>query len=133
MNSSDNATQIPFVNLEVRQPTSNKETALSIQLILLLAVLTLAPSIVLLTTSFLRIAIVLDFIRRALSLQTVPPTQVLMGIALFLTLFIMWPTFNTMYNDAFKPYSAGDIDTQQMYDKAIAPLRLFMYMSSRSA
>lgn len=118
---------IPFVNLEIRDPQDNSEVALSLQLLLLLAVLTLAPSIVLLTTSFLRIAIVLDFIKRALNLQQVPPGQVLMGIALFLTLFIMWPTLNEIYTNAFKPFADGEIDMAQMYDGAIKPLRLFMY------
>lgn len=125
--TAGNSVQIPFVSLSVRQPNSNKEVALSLQLLILLAVLTLAPSIIILMTSFLRIAIVFDFVKRALSLQQVPPNQVLMGIALFLTLFIMWPTFDRMYTDSFKPFADGKIGVQQMYDKGIAPLRVFMY------
>jgi len=119
--------EIPFIDLAIREPESNREVALSIQLILLLAVLTLAPSIVLLTTSFLRIAVVFDFIRRALSLQQVPPTQVMMGVALFLTLFIMWPTLSDVYENAFKPFADGEIGTEEMYDSAVGPVRLFMY------
>ncbi|MBN2655461.1 MAG: flagellar type III secretion system pore protein FliP [Spirochaetales bacterium] len=119
--------QIPFLNLQVRDPQSNNEVALSIQLILLLTVLSLAPSIVILMTSFLRISIVLDFIKRAMSLQQVPPSNVLMGIALFLTLFIMWPTFDQIYEDAFKPFAEGQIGFEQMYDQGIGPLRLFMF------
>lgn len=119
--------EIPFIDLSVRQPENNGEVALSIQLILLLAVLTLAPSIVLLTTSFLRIAVVFDFIRRSLSLQQVPPTQVMMGVALFLTLFIMWPTISDIYENAFQPFAEGEIGTEEMYDSAVSPLRLFMY------
>ena len=88
--------QIPFVDLTISQPENNQEVALSVQLILLLAVITLSPSIIILTTSFLRISIIFDFIRRSLSLQQVPPNTVLNGIALFLTLFIMWPTFTTV-------------------------------------
>ncbi len=118
---------IPFVNLTVRNPQDNKEVALSIQLIIFLAVITLSPSILILTTSFLRIAVVFDFIKRALSLQQVPPNQVLMGVALFLTLFIMWPTFNTIYEDAFKPFAEGQIGVQELYDNSAAPLRIFMY------
>ncbi len=118
---------IPFVDLTIRQPESNREVALSIQLILFLAIITLAPSIILLTTSFLRIAIVFDFIKRSLSLQQVPPTQVLMGIALFLTLFIMWPTMTDIYENAFKPFSDGEIGIEEMYRNAEKPLRLFMY------
>ena len=118
---------LPFIDLTITQPENNKEVALSLQLLLLLTVLTLAPSLIILVTSFLRIAIVMDFIKRALSLQQVPPTSVLMGIALFLTIFIMWPTFTTMYNDGFKPFTDGEIGIEEMYDRGIKPLRLFMY------
>ncbi len=118
---------IPFVDLTVRQPESNQETALSIQLLLLLTVISLAPSIAVLMTSFLRISIVLDFVKRALSLQQVPPATVLMGISLFLTLFIMFPTFNEIYQEAFVPFSDGEIETGELYEKAAAPIRYFMY------
>ncbi len=118
---------IPFVDLNIREPESNRETALSIQLLLLLTVISLSPSLAVLLTSFLRISIVLDFVKRALSLQQVPPNSVLMGIALFLTLFIMFPTFNEMYREAFVPYSQGEIETSELYEKSSAPLRYFMY------
>jgi len=117
----------PYVDLNVREAANNREVALSLQLLLLLAVLTLAPSILILTTSFLRIAIVLDFIKRALSLQQVPPNQILMGLALFLTVFIMWPTLSTIYNDSFKPFADGQIGIEEMYRGAESPLRLFMF------
>ncbi|MDR0562953.1 MAG: flagellar type III secretion system pore protein FliP [Spirochaetaceae bacterium] len=118
---------IPFVDLTVRNPESGQEVAFSLQLLLLLTVLSLAPSIFILMTSFLRISIVLDFVKRALSLQQVPPNQVLMGISLFLTIFIMWPTFQTIYDNSFRPLSEGKISVQQAYSQAEAPLRLFMY------
>jgi len=70
---------------------------------------------------------VLDFIKRALSLQQVPPGQVLMGIALFLTLFVMWPTFETTYNDSVKPLMDGKIGIEEAYRAAEKPFRLFMY------
>jgi flagellar biosynthetic protein FliP len=117
----------PYVDLNVREAQSNQEVVLSIQLLLLLAVLTLAPSILILMTSFLRIAIVFDFVKRALSLQQVPPTQILMGLALFLSLFIMWPTLTTIYNESFKPFAEGKIGIEGMYRNAESPLRLFMY------
>lgn len=118
---------IPFVDLTVREPESNQETALSIQLLLLLTVISLAPSIAVLMTSFLRISIVLDFVKRALSLQQVPPATVLMGIALFLTLFIMFPTFTEIYQEAFVPFADGEIETGELYEKASGPIRYFMY------
>jgi len=127
INANRQATQIPFVNFQIREPQSNKEVAFSVQLLLMLTILSLAPSILLLTTSFLRISIVLDFVKRALSLQQVPPTQVLNGIALFLSLFIMWPTFNVVYTNSFKPLSDGKIGIETAYTEAEKPIRLFMY------
>lgn len=118
---------IPFVDLTIRSPQDNKEVALSVQLLLLLSVLTLAPSIIILMTAFLRIAIVLDFVKRALSLQQVPPTQVLMGVALFLTMFIMWPTLTDIYENSFKPFADGKMNIEEMYKSAEKPIRLFMY------
>jgi len=118
---------IPFVDLNVRTARGNREVVLSVQLLLLLTVLAIAPSILILTTAFLRIAIVFDFIRRALSLNTVPPNQVMMGLALFLTLFIMWPTFTTIYNDSLKPFGDGKIGVEEMFTGAEKPLRTFMF------
>jgi flagellar biosynthetic protein FliP len=118
---------IPYVDLNIRPAANNRETALSIQLLLLLSVLTLAPSLLILVTGFLRIAIVFDFIKRALSLQQVPPNQIMMGLALFLTLFVMWPTLSQVYNESFKPFADGQIGVAEMYKKAESPLRVFMY------
>jgi flagellar biosynthesis protein FliP len=118
---------IPFLDLNVRQARNNQEVVLSVQLLLLLTVLAIAPSILILTTCFLRIAIVFDFIRRALSLQTSPPNQVMMGLALFLTLFIMWPTFNDIYTNALKPFGDGKMGLEQTLTNAEKPLRIFMY------
>ncbi len=127
INANRQATTIPFINFSVREPTSNREVAFSVQLLLLLTILSLAPSILLLTTSFLRISIVLDFVKRALSLQQVPPTQVLNGIALFMSLFIMWPTLSEIYDKAWKPLSDGQVTIETAYAEAEKPIRLFMY------
>ena len=118
---------VPFVDLTIRQPVTNQEVAFSLQLLLLLAVLSLAPSLVIIMTSFLRISIVLDFVKRALSLQQVPPNQVILGIALFLTVFIMWPTLNRIYTEAFVPFSQGRMNIEEAYRGAEGPLRIFMY------
>ena len=118
---------IPFIDLTVRNPANGQEVAFSLQLLLLLTVLSLAPSIIILMTSFLRVSIVLDFIKRALSLQQVPPNQVLLGISLFLTVFIMWPTFNTIYTNSIRPLAAGELSVQNAYSEAEAPLREFMF------
>ncbi|MDR2374939.1 MAG: flagellar type III secretion system pore protein FliP [Treponema sp.] len=118
---------VPFIDLSVRNPQSGQEVAFSLQLLLLLTVLSLAPSIIILMTSFLRISIVLDFIKRALSLQQVPPSQVLLGISLFMTIFIMWNPFQTIYTNSIRPLSQGEISVEEAYRQAEAPLRLFMY------
>lgn len=118
---------IPFVDLTIRNPESGQEVAFSLQLLLLITILSLAPSIIILMTSFLRISIVLDFIKRALSLQQVPPNQVILGISLFLTFFIMWPTFTTVYENAFRPLADGEISVEAAYREAEIPMRLFMY------
>lgn len=123
---------IPFIDLTVRNPSSGSEVAFSLQLLLMLTVLSLAPSILILMTSFLRISIVLDFVKRALSLQQVPPSQVLLGIAFFMTLFIMWPTFDDIYQNSFKPLQDGNINVEQAYKEAERPLRIFMYSQMRS-
>jgi flagellar biosynthetic protein FliP len=117
----------PFVDLNVREAQGNKEVVLSVQMLILLTVLALAPSILILMTCFLRISIVFDFVKRALSLQNAPPNQVLMGLALFLTLFIMWPTLNQIYTESLQPFGEGKIGLQEMYTGAEKPLRLFMY------
>jgi flagellar biosynthetic protein FliP len=118
---------IPFIDLTVRNPTTGQEVAFSLQLLLLLTVLSLAPSIIILMTSFLRISIVLDFIKRALSLQQVPPNQVILGISLFLTMFIMWPTFTAIYENSIRPLAAGELSVENAYREAEGPLRFFMF------
>jgi len=123
---------IPFIDLAVRSAESGQEVAFSLQLLLLLTVLSLAPSIIILVTSFLRVSIVLDFVKRALSLQQVPPGQVLMGIAFFLTVFIMWPTFDETYQKALRPLSEGTIGVEEAYREAEKPFRLFMYSQMKS-
>lgn len=119
--------QIPFLDLQLRGPDGAGEVAFSLQLLLMLAVLSLAPSIIIITTSFLRIAIVLDFVKRALSLQQVPPTQVLLGIALFITIFIMWPTFTEIYDAAYVPLREGEIGLDTAYSRFEGPIRVFMF------
>ncbi|MGL1894687.1 MAG: flagellar type III secretion system pore protein FliP [Spirochaetaceae bacterium] len=118
---------IPFIDLAVRAPEDNSEVALSIQLLLFLTVLTLSPSILVLLTGFLRISIVLDFVKKALSLQQVPPASVILGISLFITTFVMWPVFTDMYDNGFKPFADGQINTTEMLREVEKPIRLFMF------
>ncbi len=125
--------QIPFVDINVRNPVGGGEVALSIQLILLLTVLTLSPAILILLTSFLRISIVLSFVQQALGTQQIPPRQVLIGLALFLTLFVMWPVFQEINQNALQPLSNGTINVSEAYTESISPLRVFMYRQMQSS
>lgn len=127
MNRNVNNPIVPNVAVQITEPQTGREVAFSVRLLLLLTLLTLAPSILILVTCFLRFSIVLDFIKRALSLQQVPPTSVLNGIAFFMTLFAMWPTFTTIYDNAYKPLNNNEITIQEAYSEAEAPLRMFMY------
>ncbi len=122
---------VPDVRFGFRQATSPTQVATSVQVLLLLTILSLAPAIVLMTTSFIRIAIVFMFTRTALATQQMPPNQVLMGLAMFLTFFIMAPTIKQIYEGAWKPYVNQTKDKpmtfDQMYEKGVKPLRRFMF------
>lgn len=122
---------IPKINFDIQEAKGPKETALSLQILFLLTILTLAPSIIMMMTAFTRVVIVLDFVRRALSLQQMPPTQIIVGLSLFLTFFIMAPTFNKVNDAALQPYLKGQISNEQFYDKGMAPMREFMFKQTR--
>lgn len=102
-----------------------------IQLMLLLTILSLAPSILVMMTSFLRIVVVLSFMRSALGLQTTPPNQVIISLALFLTLFVMMPTFEQSYQNGILPLINESITEQQALEEAAQPFRLFMLQHVR--
>jgi flagellar biosynthetic protein FliP len=102
-----------------------------IRLVLLITVLSLAPSILVMVTSFTRIVIVLSFLRTAIGLQQTPPNPVLIGLALFLTLFVMTPTLETAWRDGLEPMLAEEIDDSQGLERAAAPLRAFMLQQVR--
>ncbi|MDD3172569.1 MAG: flagellar type III secretion system pore protein FliP [Herbinix sp.] len=103
----------------------------TLQMLLVLTVISLAPSILIMVTSFTRIIIVLHFLRSALGTQTTPPNQVLIGLALFLTFFIMSPVISQINTDAIQPLSAGEITQEEAYDAGIAPLRTFMLKQTK--
>lgn len=106
--------------------------ASTLQILILLTVISLAPSILILLTSFTRILIVLHFVRAALGMQTTPPNQVLIGLALFLTLFIMSPVFSTINTEAIEPLSKQEITMDEALEKGIEPLRNFMFGQIRN-
>ncbi len=99
----------------------------SMKMILVLTVLSIAPFIVIMVTSFTRIVVVLHFVRTALGTQTTPPNQVMVGLALFLTLFIMSPVITQINTDCIQPYEAGEITQEEAFNQGLKPLRKFMF------
>ncbi|WP_243386873.1 flagellar type III secretion system pore protein FliP [Bacillus kexueae] len=118
-----------FIELFNQSDPENVTT--SIQLLLLLTVLSLAPSILILFTCFTRIIIVLSFVRTSLATQQMPPNQVLIGLALFMTFFIMGPTFQEVHQQALTPLFNNEIDLEEAYEKAEKPFREFMSQHTR--
>jgi len=114
------------VTLDLGPEAGASTTGRVVQLVLLLTILTLSPSILIMMTSFTRIVVVLSFLRTALGTQQTPPNQVLISLALFLTMFIMMPTFQTTYNEALQPLIDGTIDETQAFNRAIVPFENFM-------
>ena len=112
--------------LDLGGDTEGSAASRLIQLVALVTVLSLAPSILIMVTSFTRIVVVLSFLRSALGIQQTPPNSVLISLALFLTLFIMMPTFQTIYDQAIQPLIQEDVTEMEALDRAAAPVRSFM-------
>jgi flagellar biosynthetic protein FliP len=119
-------TPLPSVNLSVGQSSNPADVVSSLQIIALLTVLSLAPSIIMLTTAFTRIVVVLSFTRSALATQNQPPNQVIVALALFLTFFVMAPTWSRVNSEALQPYLKGDLTQAVAFQKAQVPVREFM-------
>jgi flagellar biosynthetic protein FliP len=117
---------LPKVTVGFDQSKSPEDAAVTLEIIFLITVLTLAPSILMMMTSFTRIVIVLSFVRRALGTQTLPSNQIVIGLSLFLTLFVMMPVFTKMNDNALQPYLAEKIDYKTALNEAMNPIRGFM-------
>jgi len=122
---------LPSVNLSLGGQSSPQGVATAIQIVLLLTVITLAPAILLMMTSFTRIVIVFSLLRQAIGVQQAPPNQVVIGLSLFLTFFIMTPAFNTINETALKPYMAGSLTQEVAFANTVTPLREFMLKNTR--
>lgn len=122
---------IPKIGINMEPAEKPEDVALSLQILFLLTILSLAPAILIMMTSFTRIVIVLSFVRNALATQQMPPNQVLIGLALFLTLFVMSPVISEINDEAFKPYMAEEITFEQAVEKSMIPLRNFMLRQTR--
>ncbi len=122
---------IPSFNLQVGQSSDPKQVASTLQIIVLLTVLTLAPALIVMTTSFTRIIIVLSFLRNALGTQQSPPNQVLVGFALFLTFFIMAPLWSNVYEQALQPYFDNKLSQEDMIERTTGPVKKWMVQYTR--
>ncbi|WAM32114.1 flagellar type III secretion system pore protein FliP [Caldicellulosiruptor naganoensis] len=118
-------------SLNLGDMNNPKDVSSAIQLIIFFTLLTLAPSILIMMTSFTRILIVLGFVRNALGTQQMPPNQILIGLALFLTFFIMAPVGQKIYTQSYQPYIKGEITSQEALKRAEVPLREFMLKNTR--
>jgi flagellar biosynthetic protein FliP len=114
-------------------PGGGQTYSLSLQTLILLTALTLLPAALLMMTSFTRIIIVLSLLRQALGTQTAPPNQVLIGLALFLTLFVMGPVLDRVYTDAYQPLSENKITMNQALERGVVPLKSFMMKQTRQS
>lgn len=121
------AVNLPTVSVGIKDATTPAEVSTALQVLLVLTILTVAPAILLMTTAFTRIIIVLSFVRQAMGTQNTPPNQVLLGLALFLTLFVMAPTFNSINQQALQPYMQEKITQQQALIRSLEVMREFMF------
>ncbi len=120
------------LNLSLEGTDRPADLTVAVQLVLLMTLLSVGPSLVLLMTSFTRIVIVLGFVRTALGVPSAPSNQIIIGLSLFMTFFIMGPTFDRMNTDALKPFLAKEITSTEAFDRGAAPLRDFMLKQTRT-
>ncbi|MBP3475557.1 MAG: flagellar type III secretion system pore protein FliP [Lachnospiraceae bacterium] len=133
--ASDNADDLSELNIAntvtVTYNNGNGSVNGALRILVILTLIAIAPSLIIMLTSFTRIIIVLHFTRQALNTQTAPPNIVLIGLALFLTFFIMQPTLATIYTEAVVPYEAGELEQEEALTKAVQPIREYMYRQTQ--
>jgi len=125
------AVKVPTVNLSLSTPQSPEQLVNSLNVIIVLTLLVLAPSLILMMTSFVRILVVFSFLRTALGTQQQPPNQLLVSMALILTFFIMEPVATKAYNEGIKPYKENKISYEDAFTKSITPFKKFMIKNTR--
>ncbi len=121
----------PFISIQMDDQSDPGKTSVVMQIFLLLTILSLAPSLLVMLTSFTRIAIVLSVMRQAIGTQSMPPNQIIIGLALFLTLFIMTLVWQAVHQDALKPYLDNQISQGEAFERALRPVRTFMFKQTR--
>ena len=123
----------PSVDINVGTAEGPQDVAVTLQIMAVLTILSLAPSILVMTTAFIRIVVVLGFLRNALSTQNVPPNQVVVALSLFLTFYIMAPYWSEANENGIQPYLAGRITQEEALKNTVAPLREFMFKQTRES
>jgi flagellar biosynthetic protein FliP len=121
------AEPLPAITLSIGQNGGQPPPSTLMQILLIMTVLSVAPAILLMTTAFIRLAVVLSFLRQAMGTQQMPPNQIIIGLSLFLTFFIMSPVFNQINDQAVQPYLNQKIDQKQALTLAVEPMRQFMF------
>lgn len=122
---------LPMLTIGVEQADKPQQVSILLQILFLLTVLSLAPAILIMMTSFTRLAIVFSLVRQAIGTQQMPPTQIIIGLALLLTFFLMSPVYDQVNKDALQPYLAEEITQEEAIKKALAPIREFMFKQTR--
>jgi flagellar biosynthetic protein FliP len=122
---------IPSLNIGIGTATKPNDVTVTIQIFLLLTVLTLAPGLLIMTTSFTRISVVLSFLRTAMGTQSAPSNQIILSLSMFLTFFIMTPVWQQINKDAYQPWKAQQITQEQAFERAVTPVRTFMLSQTR--
>ncbi len=122
---------LPKFDVQIGSSDNPQDVSVTLQILLLMTILALAPSIMIMTTAYLRIIIVFHFLKSALGTQQMPPGQLLAGVALFVTFFVMAPTWNKVNEEALKPLMDEKITTEEAYNKGIEPIREFMFKNVR--
>ena len=127
------AAPLPNVNIGIGSSDSPQDVAVTLQVMAVLTIVSLAPAILMMTTSFVRIVVVIGFLRNALSTQNVPPNQVVIALSLFLTFYIMAPYWGEAYEQGLQPYLAGQITQEAALQNVAEPLRVFMFKQTRES
>jgi len=125
------AQDVPSVTFNMQEGSDPEQVSMALKILFALTILTVAPTILLMTTSFVRVVIVLSFVRQAMGVRNMPPNQVIVGLALFLTIFIMSPVMQTMNSQALQPYLNEEIGEKKALTQAVEPMREFMFSHVR--
>ena len=131
LSSTASAAPLPDVNISLGTTENPQDVAVTLQVMALLTIVTLAPGILMMTTSFVRTVVVIGFLRNALSTQNVPPNQVVLALSLFLTFYIMAPYWSQANDNGLQPYLAGQISQEEAIQNVVEPMREFMFKQTR--